>query len=273
MPVMFPLVVSSLLFGIGVYVVMARRHAVLVLMGVELMLNAVNLNLVAFDAWWHDAVDSGQALALFMIAIAAAEIGLGLAIVLLVFRTHQHINVDELRELADRDDPVEVVVDVDRQRASRRDAMTRCALIVLAAPVARRAGVAGAGHRHERLAIRAGVLACLVAWVLPWSSASSTGAISRRRRSAATSCRRVACRSRSCCGVDQLSASMLVLATVGRGLGADLFGRLPARRSALPVLQRARVDLHRRRWRWWCWPTTCSSCWSAGRSWAPAPTT
>lgn len=112
MPLMFPLVVSSLLFGIGVYVVMARRHAVLVLMGVELMLNAVNLNLVAFDAWWHDAVDSGQALALFTIAIAAAEIGLGLAIVLLVFRTHQHINVDDLRELADRDDPVEVVVDV-----------------------------------------------------------------------------------------------------------------------------------------------------------------
>ena len=67
MPVMFPLVVSSLLFGIGVYVVMARRHAVLILMGVELMLNAVNLNLVAFDAWWHDALDAGQSLALFTI--------------------------------------------------------------------------------------------------------------------------------------------------------------------------------------------------------------
>lgn len=103
MPLLFPLVLSALLFGIGTYVVMARRHAVLVLMGVELMLNAVNLNLVAFDAWWHDALDSGQVLALFVIAIAAAEIGLGLAIVLLVFRTHQHINVDAMRELADRD--------------------------------------------------------------------------------------------------------------------------------------------------------------------------
>lgn len=104
MPLLYPLVVSSLLFGIGVYVVLARRHAVLVLMGVELMLNAVNLNLIAFDAWWHDTLDSGQVLALFVIAIAAAEIGLGLAIVLLVFRTHRHIDVDELRELADRDD-------------------------------------------------------------------------------------------------------------------------------------------------------------------------
>ncbi len=103
MPLLYPLVVSSLLFGIGVYVAMARRHAVLVLMGVELMLNAVNLNLVAFDAFWHDVVDTGQVLALFVIAVAAAEIGLGLAIVLLVFRTHRHINVDDLRELADRD--------------------------------------------------------------------------------------------------------------------------------------------------------------------------
>jgi NADH-quinone oxidoreductase subunit K len=105
MPVLFPLVVSSLLFAIGVYVVLARRHAILILMGVELMLNAVNLNLVAFDAYWHDAMDTGQSLSLFVIAIAAAEIGLGLAIVLLVFRTHQHIAVDDLRELADRDHP------------------------------------------------------------------------------------------------------------------------------------------------------------------------
>jgi NADH-quinone oxidoreductase subunit K len=106
-PLLLPLVVSSLLFGIGVYVVLARRHAVLVLMGVELMLNSVNLNLVAFDAWWHDTLDSGQVLALFVITIAAAEIGLGLAIVLLVFRSHDHINVDDLRELADRDPALE----------------------------------------------------------------------------------------------------------------------------------------------------------------------
>ena len=72
-------------------------------MGVELMLNAVNLNLVAFDAYWHDRSTPARCSRLFVIAIAAAEIGLGLAIVLLVFRTHQHIDVDDLRELADRD--------------------------------------------------------------------------------------------------------------------------------------------------------------------------
>ena len=61
MHLVYPLVVASLLFGIGVYGVLARRNAVLVLMSVELMLNAVNLNLVAFDAWWRDsALHSGQ---------------------------------------------------------------------------------------------------------------------------------------------------------------------------------------------------------------------
>jgi NADH-quinone oxidoreductase subunit K len=104
MPVLLPLVVSSLLFSIGVYVVLARRHAILVLMGVELMLNAVNLDLVTFDAYWHDTLHAGQSLSLFVIVIAAAEIGLGLAIVLLVFRTHRHIAIGDLRELADRDE-------------------------------------------------------------------------------------------------------------------------------------------------------------------------
>ena len=84
--------------------VLARRNAVLVLMGVELMLNAVNINLVAFDASFRDALHGGQTLALFTIVIAAAEIGLALAIVLLVFRTHGHIEVEQLRELADRDE-------------------------------------------------------------------------------------------------------------------------------------------------------------------------
>ena len=103
MPLLFPLLVSTLLFAIGVYGVLARRNAVLVLMGVELMLNAVNLNLLAFDAWHRDTVHSGQILTLFVITIAAAEIGLGLAIVLLVFRTRAQVDVDAVRELADRD--------------------------------------------------------------------------------------------------------------------------------------------------------------------------
>jgi NADH-quinone oxidoreductase subunit K len=105
MPLWWPLLLASLLFSIGVYGVLVRRNAVLVLMGVELMLNAVNLNMVAFDAHFRAVLHSGQTFALFIIVIAAAEVGLALAIVLLVFRTHAHIDVDRLRALADRDDP------------------------------------------------------------------------------------------------------------------------------------------------------------------------
>lgn len=104
MHVAYPAVVAALLFSIGVYGVLARRNAILVLMSVELMLNAVNLNLVAFDVWLRDALHGGQVLTLFVITIAAAEIGLGLAIVLLVFRNRHTIDVDALRDLADVDD-------------------------------------------------------------------------------------------------------------------------------------------------------------------------
>ena len=104
MPLWWPLLLAALLFSIGVYGVLARRNAVLVLMGVELMLNAANVNLVAFDAYLRDVLHSGQIFALFVIVVAAAEIGLALAIVLLVFRTHGHIEVDRLRALADRDE-------------------------------------------------------------------------------------------------------------------------------------------------------------------------
>jgi len=94
MSLVWPLLLSCALFGIGLYGVLARRNAILMLIGVELMLNAVNLNLVAFDAWWGDALRSGQTLTLFMIAVAAAEIGLGLAIVLGLFRATGSADVD-----------------------------------------------------------------------------------------------------------------------------------------------------------------------------------
>jgi NADH-quinone oxidoreductase subunit K len=97
----YAVVVSALLFSIGVYGVLARRNAILILMSVELMLNAVNLNLVAFDVWLQDALRSGQVLALFVITIAAAEIGLGLAIVLLIFRNLRTVEVDEVRGLGE----------------------------------------------------------------------------------------------------------------------------------------------------------------------------
>ncbi|MET8684168.1 NADH-quinone oxidoreductase subunit NuoK [Streptomyces sp. NPDC004732] len=103
----YPAVLAALLFCVGLYGVLARRNAILVLMSVELMLNAVNLNLVAFDVWLRDSLHAGQALTLFTIAIAAAEIGIGLAIVLAVYRNRGSSAVDDLRDTAEGpdDDP------------------------------------------------------------------------------------------------------------------------------------------------------------------------
>jgi NADH:ubiquinone oxidoreductase subunit K len=97
--VRLPLVLtfSALLFGAGVYGVLARRNAVMVLMAIELMLNAVNVNLVAFASQLRDV--GGQVFALFVIAVAAAEVGIGLAIVILLFRNRESINVDEVNLL------------------------------------------------------------------------------------------------------------------------------------------------------------------------------
>ena len=96
-------VLSALLFGVGVYGVLVRSNAVAVLMAVELMLNAANLDLVAFDAYWRDRLHGGQVFALFLVVIAAAEVGVGLAIVLAVFRLRDTSDVDELTELAEHE--------------------------------------------------------------------------------------------------------------------------------------------------------------------------
>ena len=93
----FVLMFAALLFSAGVYGVLARRNAVMVLMAIELMLNAVNVNLVAFSASLGKL--GGQVFALFVIAVAAAEVGIGLAIVILLFRTRESINVDEVNLL------------------------------------------------------------------------------------------------------------------------------------------------------------------------------
>ena len=90
------LTLGALLFSIGIYGVIARRNAVLVLMSIELMLNAVNINLVAFGSWFRDEAAVGQIFALFIIAVAAAEVGIGLAIVLMIFRNRETINLDEV---------------------------------------------------------------------------------------------------------------------------------------------------------------------------------
>jgi NADH:ubiquinone oxidoreductase subunit K len=91
------LLLGAVLFCIGVFGVIARRNAVMVLMSVELILNAVNLNLIAF-ALLHGAVD-GQIFALYVIAVAAAEVGVGLAMVILVYRNRRSISLDELSEM------------------------------------------------------------------------------------------------------------------------------------------------------------------------------
>ncbi len=94
MPVHYFLVLSALLFSIGIYGVLARQNAVLILLSIELMLNAVNINLIAFSALLQDA--AGQVFALFVIAVPAAEVGVGLAIVILIFRNRASVDVDEM---------------------------------------------------------------------------------------------------------------------------------------------------------------------------------
>jgi NAD(P)H-quinone oxidoreductase subunit 4L len=91
------LILSAFLFCTGVYGVLARRNGVLVLLSVELMLNAVNINLVAFSAFTRNV--SGQVFALFVITIAAAEVGVGLAIVLLIYRNLRSPDLDRVDQL------------------------------------------------------------------------------------------------------------------------------------------------------------------------------
>jgi NADH-quinone oxidoreductase subunit K len=90
------LLLGAALFTLGVYGVLTRRNAVMVLLSVELMLSAVNINVVACDRFLADELAGGQIFSLFIIAVAAAEVGIGLAIVLLIFRNRRSANVDEL---------------------------------------------------------------------------------------------------------------------------------------------------------------------------------
>jgi NADH-quinone oxidoreductase subunit K len=90
------LIVGSALFSMGLYGVITRKNAVLVLASVELMLAAVNINLVAFDVYLSDILHQGQIFSLFIIALAAAEVGIGIAIVLMIFRNMHTADVDEL---------------------------------------------------------------------------------------------------------------------------------------------------------------------------------
>jgi len=87
------LLLSAALFCIGVYGVLVRKNGILVLMSIEIILNAVNINLVAFGSLTDDV--AGEVFALFTIAVAAAEVGIGLAIVLLMYRNRRSIDFSE----------------------------------------------------------------------------------------------------------------------------------------------------------------------------------
>ncbi|CAN5690288.1 MAG: NADH-quinone oxidoreductase subunit NuoK [Acidimicrobiia bacterium] len=89
------LVLAAFLFSLGIYGLIVRRNAVMVLLAVELMLNAVNINLIAFEAYLRSAQAVGQVFSIFVITVAAAEVGIGLAIVLMIFRNRASANVDD----------------------------------------------------------------------------------------------------------------------------------------------------------------------------------
>jgi NADH:ubiquinone oxidoreductase subunit K len=93
------LVVSAVLFSLGVYGVLARRNAVLILMSIEWMLNAASINMVAFAAYTSPERFIGIIFAVFIITVAAAEVGLALAIILRIFRNRRTANVDEVDQL------------------------------------------------------------------------------------------------------------------------------------------------------------------------------
>jgi len=93
------MVVSAALFCLGIYGVLTRRNAVAILMSIELMLNAANVNLVAFARFMDPRLLAGQAFAIFVITVAAAEAAVGLAIVICIYRNIQNINVEDINLL------------------------------------------------------------------------------------------------------------------------------------------------------------------------------
>ena len=96
-PIQYYIFVSAVLFSIGVLGVLFRRNAIIIFMSVELMLNSVNLLLVAFSTYHNDA--SGQVFVFFVMAVAAAEVAVGLAILVTIFKNVHSIDIDELKSL------------------------------------------------------------------------------------------------------------------------------------------------------------------------------
>jgi len=95
-PLSWYLFLAAALFGIGFFGVLARRNAVAVLMGVELMLNAVNINILAFWRYVRPDDPTGQIFSIFVLTVAAAEAAVGLALIISIYRTRNTVNVDEI---------------------------------------------------------------------------------------------------------------------------------------------------------------------------------
>ena len=90
----------AILFSLGIYAILTRRNAIMVLMGIELVLNAANINFIAFSRYSTGTLD-GQIIAIFVIILAAAEVAIALAIVLNIYQTFNTVNVDEINQLKD----------------------------------------------------------------------------------------------------------------------------------------------------------------------------
>ncbi len=95
-PLSWYLVVAAALFCIGLYGALSRRNAVAVLMGIELILNAININLIAFNRYITPKDVSGQVFAIFVLGVAAAEAAVGLALIIGIYRTRDTVNLEEL---------------------------------------------------------------------------------------------------------------------------------------------------------------------------------
>lgn len=94
------LIVSGLMFSMGIFAILTRRNAVMVLMGIELVLNAANINFIAFSRYTTGTFD-GQVIAIFVIILAAAEVAIALAIVLNIYQNFNTVNVDDINQLKD----------------------------------------------------------------------------------------------------------------------------------------------------------------------------
>ncbi|WP_102026443.1 NADH-quinone oxidoreductase subunit NuoK [Salirhabdus sp. Marseille-P4669] len=101
MPMQPYLIVALILFCIGLFGALTKRNTIIVLICIELMLNAVNLNLIAFSKYGANANISGQVFSLFTITVAAAEVAVGMAILIALYRNKRNVNIDKMNTLKD----------------------------------------------------------------------------------------------------------------------------------------------------------------------------